>query len=75
MVNLESSSPASAPVRRGPGPGTILDAVRAGRSAIAPICQWDASTWPTRVAGELPDFNARELVDDTAAHKRDLARP
>ena len=47
----------------------ILDAVRTGRSAIAPIRQWDASTWPRRVAGEIPELNPRELVEDRKLHK------
>jgi 3-oxoacyl-[acyl-carrier-protein] synthase-1 len=50
-------------------PSAILEAVRAGRSAIGPIRQWDASSWPRRMAGELADFNARELVDDRKMHK------
>jgi 3-oxoacyl-[acyl-carrier-protein] synthase-1 len=53
----------------GRDPDAILAAVGAGRSAIAPITQWDASAWPTRVAGEIPRFNARELVDDRKLHK------
>ena len=53
----------------GRAPEAILEAVRAGRSAIAPIRQWDASTWPRRVAGEIPEFNARELVEDRKLHK------
>jgi 3-oxoacyl-[acyl-carrier-protein] synthase-1 len=47
----------------------ILDAVRDARSAIAPIRQWDTSHWPMRVAGEVADLNARELVDDRKLHK------
>ncbi|HEX8013436.1 MAG TPA: beta-ketoacyl synthase N-terminal-like domain-containing protein [Casimicrobiaceae bacterium] len=53
----------------GRSPEAILETVRSGRSAIGPIGQWDASTWPTRVAGEVPDFNARELVEDRKLHK------
>ncbi len=53
----------------GRDPDAILAAVGAGRSAIAPITQWDASAWPTRVAGEIADFNARDLVDDRKLHK------
>jgi 3-oxoacyl-[acyl-carrier-protein] synthase-1 len=53
----------------GRNPDAILAAVGAGRSAIAPITQWDASAWPTRVAGEIADFNARDLVDDRKLHK------
>src|SRR5262249_13013717 len=50
-------------------PGEILDAVHAGRSAIAPIRQWDASSWPTRAAGEIADFNASALIPDRKLHK------
>jgi len=50
-------------------PATILAAVREGRSAIAPITQWDTTGWPCRVAAEIPDFNPRALVDDRKLHK------
>lgn len=53
----------------GMDPGAILDAVREGRSAIAPITQWDTTGWPCRVAAEIPDFNPRALVDDRKLHK------
>jgi 3-oxoacyl-[acyl-carrier-protein] synthase-1 len=53
----------------GRAPEAILEAVRAGRSAIAPIRQWDASTWPRRMAGEISELNPRELVEDRKLHK------
>jgi 3-oxoacyl-[acyl-carrier-protein] synthase I len=53
----------------GRDPAAILEAVRTGRSAIGPIAQWDASTWPRKLAGEVPNFNARELVEDRKLHK------
>jgi len=53
----------------GRDPATILDAVRSARSAIAPIQQWDTARWPTKMAGEIADFNARQLVDDRKLHK------
>jgi len=53
----------------GARPADVLDAVRAGRSAIAPITLWDTANWPCRVAGEIRDFNARALVDDRKLHK------
>ena len=40
-----------------------------GRSAIAPIAQWDTTGWPVRVAAEMPDFNPRALVEDRKLHK------
>ena len=48
---------------------SIHAALREGRSAIGPITQWDASGWPVRVAGEVPNFNARALVEDRKLHK------
>jgi len=53
----------------GMDPDTILSAICAGRSAIAPITQWDTAGWPCRVAAEIPDFNPRALVDDRKLHK------
>ena len=53
----------------GMSPEDILDAIVAGRSAIAPIRQWDTAGWPCRVAAEIADFNPRALVDDRKLHK------
>jgi 3-oxoacyl-[acyl-carrier-protein] synthase-1 len=50
-------------------PDEILDAVRAGRSAIGPITAWDTTDWPCRIAAEIPDFNPRALVEDRKLHK------
>lgn len=47
----------------------IHGALLEGRCAIGPITQWDTSGWPMRVAGEVPDFNARALVEDRKLHK------
>jgi 3-oxoacyl-[acyl-carrier-protein] synthase-1 len=48
----------------GKTPAEILDAVASGRSAIAPIRQWDASKWPVRAAGEVADYNGNALAGD-----------
>jgi 3-oxoacyl-[acyl-carrier-protein] synthase I len=53
----------------GRDPRTILDAVCAGRSAIAPIRQWDVARWPKQVAGEVSDLNPRDMVEDRKLHK------
>ncbi len=50
-------------------PEEVWEAARAGRSAIAPIRQWDSSNWPSRLAGEIPDLNPRALVEDRKLHK------
>jgi 3-oxoacyl-[acyl-carrier-protein] synthase-1 len=47
----------------------LWEAVRAGRSGIGPIRQWDAEGWPCRLAGEIPDFDPRALVSDRKLHK------
>ncbi len=53
----------------GKSPEEIWEAARAGRSAIAPIQQWDASGWPAPVAGEIPAYDPRALVPDRKVHK------
>ncbi|MGB5132013.1 MAG: beta-ketoacyl-[acyl-carrier-protein] synthase family protein [Steroidobacteraceae bacterium] len=53
----------------GKHPEDIFAAVRDGRSAIAEIRQWDASGWPTHVAAEIADFDARAMVEDRKLHK------
>ena len=53
----------------GMAPDDVLDAVIAGRSAIAPITQWDTTGWPCRIAGEIADFNPRALIEDRKLHK------
>lgn len=50
-------------------PDEILDAIEAGRSAIAPIRQWDTTGWPVRAAAEIPDYNPNALVADRKLHK------
>ncbi|HTQ01154.1 MAG TPA: beta-ketoacyl synthase N-terminal-like domain-containing protein [Casimicrobiaceae bacterium] len=47
----------------------ILAKVRAGESALRAIEGWDTSNWPTHVAGEIPDFNPRAMVEDRKLHK------
>jgi len=53
----------------GKTPGEILEAARAGRSAFAPIGQWDASSWPVRFAAEVADFNPNALLNDRKLFK------
>jgi len=45
-------------------PAEILAAINAGTSAVGPIAQWDAGRWPTRIAAEVPDYNAGALTGD-----------
>lgn len=45
----------------GIGKTAFWDACVAGRSGIRPITQFDASMLPTRIAGEVPDFDPAAL--------------
>jgi 3-oxoacyl-[acyl-carrier-protein] synthase-1 len=53
----------------GTDPEAIWKVVESGRSAIAPIGQWDASGWPTPLAGEVSGVDPRALVEDRKLHK------
>jgi 3-oxoacyl-[acyl-carrier-protein] synthase-1 len=53
----------------GKEPDAVWETVRRGRSAIGPVTQWDASTWPTPLAGEIGDFDPRVLIHDRKVHK------
>ncbi|MCC6196618.1 MAG: 3-oxoacyl-ACP synthase [Burkholderiales bacterium] len=53
----------------GNSPAAILEAVLSGQTWLRAIEQWDTSAWPTHVAGEIPDFNPRAMVEDRKLHK------
>jgi len=53
----------------GTGPEQIWDALAAGRSAVGPIRDWNASAWPAPVAAGIPDLDPRALVEDRKLHK------
>jgi len=53
----------------GKSPGEIWDALSTGRPAIRPIQQWDASGWPTSLAGEIAGLDPRALVEDRKVHR------
>ncbi len=42
----------------------IVDAALEGRSSIAPIESFDASTWPRKYAAEVKDYDASKLAGD-----------
>jgi len=48
----------------GKSPAEIFDALLAGRSAIRPIQQWDASEWPASLAAEVADYDPIALAGD-----------
>jgi 3-oxoacyl-[acyl-carrier-protein] synthase-1 len=53
----------------GKSPREIWDAVWTGRTAIRPIQQWDASGWPTSLAGEIAGLDLRALVENRKVHR------
>ena len=50
-------------------PAGILAKVHAGETALRAIEGWDTSNWPTHIAGEIPGFNPRAMVEDRKLHK------
>jgi 3-oxoacyl-[acyl-carrier-protein] synthase II len=45
---------------------TTWSALLAGKSGVGPISLFDARTFPTRIAAEVPDFRLDDYLDDSA---------
>jgi 3-oxoacyl-[acyl-carrier-protein] synthase-1 len=50
-------------------PETIWNNVLTGKSAVAPIRQWDASNWPIKHGAEVTGVSDATLVTDRKLHK------
>jgi 3-oxoacyl-[acyl-carrier-protein] synthase II len=55
----------------GTGVETFWSRLIAGESGIAPISLFDVSDYPTRIAGEVKDFNAEDWMDRKEARRID----
>jgi 3-oxoacyl-[acyl-carrier-protein] synthase II len=53
---------------------TTWSALLAGKSGVGPISLFDARTFPTRIAAEVPDFRLGDYLDDSAGRWTEHSR-
>jgi len=56
----------------GTGAEKNWDALMAGRSGIGPITRFDTTDYPTKFAGEVPDFEPLDWIEKKDVRKMDL---
>ncbi len=56
----------------GNDPKSFWDGLVAGRNGIGAVTRFDASALPTRMAGEVKDFDPSEFMDSKEARRSDL---
>ncbi len=56
----------------GVGTQETWDSIVSGKSGIAPITRFDASDFPTKIAGEVKGFKAEEFIPRKEARRMDL---
>jgi 3-oxoacyl-[acyl-carrier-protein] synthase II len=56
----------------GVGTKETWEAAIAGKSGVGPITRFDASALPTRIAGEVKNFDAARFMDKKEARRNDL---
>src|SRR3954468_11758533 len=56
----------------GVGTKETWEAAIAGKSGVGPITRFDASALPTRIAGEVKNFDATQFMDKKEARRNDL---
>src|SRR5437773_11571442 len=54
--------------------GEIWRALRDGASGVGPVRAFDVSRFPTRIAGEVKDFNARKHFDNKDPNEKTVGK-
>src|SRR4029079_12584309 len=55
----------------GVGVAAAWDSIRSARSGVGPITRFDASTFPTRIAAEVKDFDVGKCLSAKEARRYD----
>jgi 3-oxoacyl-[acyl-carrier-protein] synthase II len=55
----------------GIGKDNFWEGIRNGRSGVGPITRFNAETYPSRIAGEIPDFDPHEFFPREVVRRAD----